>query len=136
MSNSLAYKSRQKTRKNGRYTEMYKCEVCNKSIGENYYSLPNTHDRFCRKIGIDGLSLCGKCCDVITPQYNALVQGKEIEVITKNQLTVFYIETLVRNGFDIAPFLFKMHKPTTGEMLDKVNEYAEFSYFTLQKPNQ
>lgn len=108
---------------------MHKCEVCAKSVGENYYSLPNTHDEYCKMLNIDGLTLCGKCCDALTPQYKALVEGKCIENISKRELNVKYVETLVKNGFDIAPFLFKEDKPAVTKMLETINEYSDTYYF-------
>ncbi|MGV2885941.1 hypothetical protein [Paenibacillus taichungensis] len=54
---SYAQDERQQTRgKNGRYTDMAKCEICNKSVGANYYSDERVDSKF---HGL-GLTLCKK----------------------------------------------------------------------------
>jgi hypothetical protein len=74
---SFAQHSRNKTRnRKGQFSEMYRCEKCNKSIGENYYSLPSPGDEICEKLGVFGLSLCTKCMDKLEPEYIKLSNKK------------------------------------------------------------
>jgi len=53
---SYAMNERQAARENGQYAKMFRCEVCNKPLGANYYSAPSS--------GITGrgLVLCKSCC--------------------------------------------------------------------------
>lgn len=53
---SYAQEERQRTRENGRYAKMRKCEVCGKPLGANYYSALSS--AFTGK----GLVLCRRCC--------------------------------------------------------------------------
>ena len=48
---------RQRHRSGGRYATVNPCEVCHKSAGVDYYSLPN-----CNETG-EGLVLCRSCYD-------------------------------------------------------------------------
>jgi len=74
---SFAQHSRNKTRnRNGQFSEMYRCEKCNKPIGENYFSLPSPGDEICQQIGVFGLSLCEKCMDKLEPEYIKLSNKK------------------------------------------------------------
>lgn len=53
---SYAMDVRQTTRENGRYSDMNKCEVCRKPVGERYYSALSANDTG------RGLVLCKACC--------------------------------------------------------------------------
>ena len=54
---SYAQGRRQATRSSsGRYSDMNKCQRCNKSVGENYFTDPRSN-------GGIGHVLCSKCCD-------------------------------------------------------------------------
>lgn len=46
-----------KRKSNGRYADMYRCEFCDKALGEGYHSLSD-----CNTTGV-GLICCKKCCD-------------------------------------------------------------------------
>lgn len=74
---SFAQKSRRKTRnRRGQFSKMYRCEKCDKPIGENYFSLPSPGDEICQQIGIFGLSLCGKCMRILEIEYQKLSNQK------------------------------------------------------------
>jgi hypothetical protein len=53
---SYAQNERQRTRASGRYSDMNKCQRCNKSVGENYATDPRSN-------GGLGHVLCTTCCD-------------------------------------------------------------------------
>jgi hypothetical protein len=53
---SYAMDERQATRKNGKYSKMNKCEICQKSVGASYFSADD-----CDETG-KGLVLCKTCC--------------------------------------------------------------------------
>lgn len=59
---TIPQEARQKARgKNGKYKRMYRCEVCGKALGEDYYSDPrcNTHGGY-------GQIICKKCAGEVS----------------------------------------------------------------------
>jgi hypothetical protein len=53
---SYAMDERQASRENGQYKKMFRCEVCKKPLGADYYSAPSSG------ITGKGLTLCKVCC--------------------------------------------------------------------------
>jgi hypothetical protein len=60
-----------------------------------------------------------------------LKSDKDVYYINERQIIVFYVETLVNNSFDIAPFLFKEQTPTNQEMLETINLYDHNCFFIM-----
>lgn len=66
-----AQSARQANRRNGKYANMNRCELCGKHLGEDYRSDLRVNSP---EWGTHGLVLCGKCCVKLNgmPDHEAL----------------------------------------------------------------
>lgn len=70
LSSKQVARQRKRT-KSGKYSEMNKCEVCDKGLGDyDYFSLPEPGGKREKELGVFGLVLCGPCCSELEKKYD------------------------------------------------------------------
>jgi hypothetical protein len=127
-------KERQRTRTKGKYESYTKCDICKKPVSE-FWGF-NKQDADVLGFECNLLQTCDTCYDNLNSKLESIKKGKEINIISKKELYVLFIEKLVKKGIYLGDYLFdsnyqRVTKKVKAEMLDWVNECEDFYYYEL-----
>lgn len=134
--------------KNGRYAEHGKCMCCSKPLTDEFFGigfgrkLKNIEKLkeifFNIEIEPDGFFKgCEDCGNTMHDAYCYILNNPNEDVFyfpNENDFFVWFIETLVLNGYDISPYLFGK-KVTLAEKISLVHEIKTETFFAVKAKN-